>query len=337
MSFSYCFSLSEYHDSKLNKNVESGTLKLVDERKALQEISSLRRVRKTVEAFQTEEDDIKADRAKVDELRKQLDDPEVKANSERYDQIKAELDEMKKDSDEVYKNRSKLFDERTALSGELDALWKKKKAGSQEYREAQDVYWKKVQEDRAKRAEKYKSQAAADEASKKRAIAEELLENARHPAFAAEVVDCQTLIDYFAGKSGSSEATSSSAFERAEVAGAPKLEIRKVESDVQGLVARKKKGEDEENYFVAKKTKKPATTKKSAPAPPPAQTSKEPSAASTQLQIPFGTLSGLLALSIPPPASSTDIPRVIEDLKTKKAWFQANRTCNSCAKLFIQC
>lgn len=85
--------------SKLNKQVESGSMKLVDERKALQEISSLRRVRKTVEAFQTEQDGIDADRAKLDELRKQLDDPELKAASDRYETIKTELDAIKKDSD----------------------------------------------------------------------------------------------------------------------------------------------------------------------------------------------------------------------------------------------
>jgi len=34
----------------------------------------------------------------------------------------------------------------------------------------------------------------------------------------------------------------------------------------------------------------------------------------------------LLALSIPPPVNSGDVPRVVEDLKTKKAWFHANQT-----------
>lgn len=179
---------------------------------------------------------------------------------------------------------------------------------------------------------------AAEEQDKKRRIAEELLEEARHPAYAADIQDCQTLIDYFSVKTGSSEATTSSGYVRPAVAGAPALEIRQVDTDLKGMVARKKKGEDEENYFVAKKTVKPVTAKKTAPTPPP-QTKAAPSAASTQLQIPFGTLSGLLALSIPPPVSTEDIPRVIEDLKTKKAWFQANRTSLSliylCLSLII--
>ena len=36
-------------------------------------------------------------------------------------------------------------------------------------------------------------------------------------------------------------------------------------------------------------------------------------------------LTALLSLSIPPPTSTADVPRVIEDLKTKKAWFEANQ------------
>lgn len=86
----------------------------------------------------------------------------------------------------------------------------------------------------------------------------------------------------------------------------------------------KKKGEDENNYFVAKKSKKPSG-KAPSQAPPAANAASEGSSASAQLQIPFGTLSGLLALSIPPPASAAEVPRVIEDLKTKKAWYQANQ------------
>ncbi len=169
------------------------------------------------------------------------------------------------------------------------------------------------------------AQKKAEEVEKKKAHAEQLLDDARHPAFAAEIQDCQTLIDYFSAKTGTTEATtSSSLYTKNEVAGAPKLELRQVDST--GLVLKKKKGDNEENYFVAKK--KPPVPKKGASAPVPAPPKENyPSSSSQQLQLPFGTLSGLLALSIPPPGNAGDVPRVIEDLKTKKAWFQANRMC----------
>lgn len=299
-------------------------MKIVDERKTLQEISSLKRLRKTVESFQAEQEAIDKDRAEVDKIRKELEDPEMKAVSERYEKIKGELDELKKESDTAYEGRNKLFDERTELQTKIEELWKQKREGQDAYRQANDAYWKKVNEDRARRAEKAATERKAQEESKRREIAEEMLEQAKQPAFGGEIQDCQTLIDYFSRSSGSAATASDapSLVTKKELTGVPKLELRKIEDDMQGVAPLKKKGEDDNNYFVAKKAKK-ASGKAPAQAPPPA--ASETSSSSTQLQIPFGTLSGLLALSIPPPTSSAEVPRVIEDLKTKKAWYQANQ------------
>jgi len=306
---------------QLEKQVESGSLKLGDEKRALQEISNCKRSRRIVEGFQAEQAAIEADRAQAEELRKQLDDPEAKAASERYDAIKAELDELKKESDEAYANRSKLLDERTALQGELDTLYNRKRESAQRFRDANDRYWQKVNEDRARRAERARAQRAAEEEAKKKDLAERLREEAEVPAFQAQIEDCQTLIDYFSGKTSGtpSLSTDSAAAAKKDLDGVPKLEIRKVEAPGEGLVVRKKKGEDEEAYFVGGKSKKGRKSNVKAPAAP------SEGATSGRLDIPLSTLSALLTLSIPPPTSPADIPRVIDDLKVKKAWFEANQ------------
>lgn len=303
-------------------------MKIVDERKTLTEISNLKRLRKTVEGFQAEQDSIEKDRAEVDNIRKQLDDPEMKAVSEKYDAIKAELDSLKKESDTAYEGRTKLFDERTELQTKVETLWKKKRDAQTAHREANDAYWKKVNEDRARRAEKALVEKKAYEESKRREIAEEMLESAKEPAYAADIQDCQTLIDYFSRTSGGGASSSGGGelYSRAEVAGVPKLELRKVGDTMEGMAPMKKKGEDENNYFVAKKGKKAPPAKaygSAAPAPPASTNERDPSTA--QLNIPFGTLSGLMALSIPPPTNVSEVPRVIEDLKTKKTWYLANQ------------
>ena len=311
----------------LEKQVESGAMKLADEKRALQEISSAKRNRRTVEAFQADQDKIEADRQTVEELRKQLDDPEFKATSDRYEQIKAELDELKKEGDEAYAGRAKLFEERDVIQAELNVAFNKKRESSQIYRDQNDRYWAKVSEDRARRAERARQQRAAEEAQKKNEIAERLREEAAVPAFQAQIEDCQTLIDYFSGKTSSNHVSDSSPLSpRTEVAGVPRLEIRKVEVAPEGSVVRKKKNEDEDAYFVGSKAKgkgkrvppKPSDTNDTVPA--------SPSPAGQQLNIPLPTLSALLSLSIPPPASPGDVPRVVEDLRTKKAWFEANQS-----------
>ena len=296
-------------------------MKIADEKRALAEISQLKRNRRTVEGFQAEQDVIEKDRAAADELRKQLDDPEAKAVSERYDAIKAELDALKKEGDEAYANRSKLLDERTSLQNQLDVLYGQKRESGQRFRDANDRYWTKVNEDRARREERQRAQRVAEAEAKKKEIADRLRDEADVPAFQAQIEDCQTLIDYFSGKTSSPAGLSTALSSKAELAGVPKLEIRKVEAQ-EGLVARKKKGEDEESYFVGGKGKK---GKKGTSKPVSASNSNSSENPSGQLNIPLPTLTALLSLSIPPPTSSADSPRVVEDLKTKKAWYEANQ------------
>ncbi|KAJ7068281.1 hypothetical protein C8F01DRAFT_601853 [Mycena amicta] len=305
------------HIKQLERQVESGTMKLVDEKRTLQEINTQKRNRRNVEGFQADQEAIDRDRATVDELRKQLDDPVAKAASERYDAIKAELDELKKEGDEAYNSRSKLFEERDKIQADLNLLYNEKREASQQFRDLNDQYWAKVNDDRARRAERLRAQRAAEELQKKQERAARILEEAEMPAYQAQIEDCQTLVDFFSGKtSGTVSLHSASLTTKADLAGVPKLEIRKVEAAPEGAVVRKKKGEDDDPYFVGGKGKgkgKKATPKASEPE------------STGQLNVPFATLSALLSLSIPPPAAHADIPRVIEDLKTKKEWFEANQ------------
>jgi hypothetical protein len=302
-------------------------LTLAAEKRALQDISTFKRNRRTVESFEAEQESIEADRRAADELRKQLDDPESKAVSDRFDAIKAELDELKKESDDAYAGRNKLFEERDSLQAEVNTLYNSKRDSAQRFRDANDRYWAKVNEDRARRAEKMRAQRQADELAKKLEIAERLREDASVPAFQAQIEDCQTLIDYFLGKTSGNftfASTPASLVPKKDVAGVAKLELRTVDVEPQqGLVARKKKGDDEESYFVGGKGKK--AKKGGAKANGPSEAAPATSASSTQLNVPLATLSALLSLSIPPPTATADVPRVVEDLKTKKAWFEANQ------------
>jgi hypothetical protein len=292
-------------------------MKVADEKRALAEISQLKRNRRTVEGFQAEQDAIEADRQAADDLRKQLDDPESKAMSDKYDTIQAELDELKKAAEQSQEARNKLMDERTQIQAQLDALFNLKRESAQRYRDANDKFYQKLQEDRARRAERARAQREADEAAKKQEIADRLREEAEIPAFQAQIEDCQTLIDHFSGKSSAPPTLSSD--KKAGVAGVPELDIRKVEAPTEGVVLRKKKGDDDESYFVGGKGKKSKKGGKTAPAAESAETSSD------KLNIPLPTLTALLSLSIPPPTSAADVPRLVEDLKTKKAWFEANQ------------
>jgi hypothetical protein len=302
-------------------------MKLADEKRALQEISQIKRTRRVVENFQPEQDAIDAIRQQIDDVKKQLDDPETKAMSDRFEAIKSELDEIKKESDESYASRAKLFEERDNLNSQIKSLLSEKRERQQAYRDAHDKHWAKVTEDRARRAERMRAQRVAEEAEKKLEIAQRVRDEASIPAFQTQIEDCQTLIDFFSGKAPATSTlkSRSSLLAKAEVSGVPKLEIRQVDAVPDGAMVRKKKGEDEDNYFVGAKGKK--GKKGSAPKVinSPADDASPTTPTSDKLNIPLHHLSALLALSIPAPDSQADASRVIEDLNTKKTWFEANQ------------
>jgi uncharacterized coiled-coil DUF342 family protein len=94
-------------------------MKLVDEKKALQEITTLRRARKQLESSGSVDDAIAADKARIDELRKQLDDPEARKVSDKFDELKKEMDTLREEGNKAFEERGKLFDERNALSAKM--------------------------------------------------------------------------------------------------------------------------------------------------------------------------------------------------------------------------
>ena len=298
-------------------------MKVADEKRALADINQYKRTKRMLETFSGSQSEIDATRAKADELRKQLDDPESKAMSERYDKLQAELDEIKKETDEAHSARGKLLDERTALQAQLDDLYNQKRDSAARYREANDKYWAKVNEERARRAERIRSQRMEEEARKKREIVERIREEAEAPAFQSEIEDCQTLIDYFSGKTNAPKLSTD---EKKALEGVPELDIRKVEAGPsEGMIVRKKKGEDDSDaFFVGGGGKKKGKKHHggAAKAEGGVANGADPSAA---VHVPMGTLTALLQLSIPPPAAQSDLSRVVEDLKTKKAWFEANQ------------
>ncbi|KAK3067275.1 multicopy suppressor of BFA (Brefeldin A), partial [Teratosphaeriaceae sp. CCFEE 6253] len=98
---------------RLQKQVDSGTMKIVDEKKALAEVSQLNRQKKAFGGFEDAEKGISDVKSQIAELRKTLDDPESRAMSDRYTAIAAELDTIKAEQDDAFKNLNAMRDERT--------------------------------------------------------------------------------------------------------------------------------------------------------------------------------------------------------------------------------
>ncbi|WVF68614.1 hypothetical protein IAT40_003384 [Kwoniella sp. CBS 6097] len=327
--------------ASLDKQIESGSMKLVDEKKALQEITTLRRSRKVLESTGSIDDAIAADRAKIEELKKQLDDPEAKKVSERFDELKKEMDSLRAEGDKAYEERGKLFDERNALSKQMDELYDQKRKSAQKHREDNDKYYAKVQADRQARQDRYKAEKAQEDAVRRDEEIARLREEAKTPAFSSEIDDCNVLVNWFKGKYGSGEVPTThagGASEEKVLEGVKALEIRKVDEDAFKGMTLKKKDEDEElgGFFGGGKGKKKKGGKKGSALPSGTATPASQEGTSTPsgaVNLPMTLLSALLSLGIPPPSGKEDVQRTVDDLETKKAWYEANSASKTKAEI----
>jgi uncharacterized coiled-coil DUF342 family protein len=283
---------------KLDAQVNAGTMKIVDEKKALAEISSLKKQRKNFSQFDDSQKQIDDLKAKIKEIKDSMDDPEAKAMSERYNKAQAELDAIKAEADEAYKGLSALRDERTKLHAEQqetfqairkikDDYWQQKKAAQAYEREARD----RARERRQAEHDRYR-------AERKKAHAQEVLAEASDPAYLEEIRRATGLLRFL-----------DPSLDQAEKAplladrGLGAQADRKVDgSDIKGTKILSKKDRDDELFPATKKGKK---GKKSA------------GPAADKFSCPPSVVEDCASMGIDPPMSAADIPATIEKVKAK--------------------
>jgi hypothetical protein len=87
--------------AKLDRDVSSGTMKLVEEKKALQEIGNLNKQKKNFAVFDEAQKSIDADRLKLKEMKEKKQDPELKELNEKYDALDQEFKALKAEQDSM--------------------------------------------------------------------------------------------------------------------------------------------------------------------------------------------------------------------------------------------
>ncbi|KAL3475877.1 hypothetical protein BJX99DRAFT_228780 [Aspergillus californicus] len=311
----------------LEKQVDSGTLRLVDEKKILADVSSLRKQRKNFAGMEEAQKGINDLKTQIATLKKTLDNAEAKALSDKYSEIQKELDAIKAEQDGAFKNLNALRDERTKLHGEQQAKWTAIREvkdnyykGRKAYKEYEDEAWKI-------RREKQKSQREAFEREKKRKIADKKLEEASHPAFADEILIAQGLIRHFnpaydfasLGLTNKKEETS------AFLAGVGRTVD---DSNIKGMKVLKK---DEDEYFIGTGGKKGKKGKKGSANGSPAPSTPTES----KFNMNVGIIEDFSKIKADPPMNQADVPATIEKLAAKiTEWKkeQASKTAENIAK-----
>ncbi|KAJ5490937.1 hypothetical protein N7539_002504 [Penicillium diatomitis] len=300
--------------ARLEKQVDSGTLRLVDERKALSDISNLRKQRKSFAGLEESQKGIDDLKAQIAELKKTLDNPEAKALSDKYAEIQKELDAIKAEQDSVYKNLNALRDERTKLRNEQQQKYTAIRDIKDNYFKARRAYKEYEDEAWRIRRERQKTEREAFEREKRKKVADKKLEEASQLAYTDEILTAQGLIRHFdpsydfAALGLDDKKDEGSKF-RANVG-------RTVDdSGLKGMKVVRK--DQEEDYFVGTAGKKGKKGGKKGGVAAGAEAGK--------FNMNVGIIEDFAKVKIDPPMNQSDVPAVVEKLAAKITEWKKNQ------------
>ena len=286
--------------SALEKEVNSGTMKLVDEKKALSDISSLRKVRKNFGQFDDSQKQIDELRAKIKELKDSMDDPESKAMSEQYNKVQKELDTIKAEQDEAFKGINALRDERSKLQAEQQEKYTAIRKLKDDYYGQKKAYQAHEREARDKQRQRRQAEHDQYIKDKKKAAAERTLADASDPAYLEEVRRANSLLQFL---------DPSHKVEKGPLVADTGLSAQAQrtvdESALKGTKLAKKDDREEEYMPAAKKGKK---GKKSGAAA---------GAGAKFFNCPPAVVEDCAFIGVEPPMGAADVPAVIEKVKAK--------------------
>ncbi|EAT89827.1 hypothetical protein HBI56_032420 [Parastagonospora nodorum] len=291
--------------ARLQKQVDGGMMKLVDEKKALSDISNLNKARKQFSGFDGQQKDIDAIKAKIAEQKKLLDDPEQKALSEKYTALQTELDGLKAEQDEAFKNLKALREETDKARAEQQAKYQARKELKDAYYQQKRAFQEYDFQARKVRNEKRRQEQLQYVAGKRKEVASKRLEEASAPAYQDEIFATEGLIRHF----------DPSALPPKETAAASKFAASSQRTvDDSGFKGTRivKKETEEESYFMGSGGKKGKKGKKAAPA-------------ESKFNLNMGVIEELAKVGLDAPASQADVPATVEKLKEKLAFWKGDQ------------
>lgn len=293
---------------RLDAAVNSGKMRLVEEKRALDEISRYKKAKKNFSQFTNQQKDIDKIKAEIAEIKKSMDNPEQKKLSDRYTEIQTELDAIKAEQDEAFKNLNTLRDQRTELQNkqreQFEAIRKIKDeyfASKRAYKQWESELWAKKKQ----RAEEQKKQKQKEE---KLARAREILTEASEPAYLEEIRRAESLWHFF---------DPSHEVEKKVIAtdsGLRATATRTVDNSAfKGMKAIRKEDRDEDYLPAVKKGKKGKKGHNSSVN------------SSDKFSCPPAIMEDCAFLAVPVPASQTDVPATINKIKEKLENWRANQ------------
>lgn len=308
---------------RLESQVESGKLKMVDERKAVAEVSSLHKQKKGFGALDQRQQEIDNIKAAIADLKTSSDRPEQRGLEADYEKLNKEMTSL----------RSADMEKRGDINAARDALKEARDKQNQawtEKKKLQDEYYTAIRKSREYEREaarvrdaKRKADQAEFNRGKRQEALERKLEEASLPAYGDEIRAADSVIRLM---DPSSVPTTVIATISKLAATAERLVD---DSGIVGTRLSSRKTEDEESYFVGTGGKKGKKNKKSK-----AQSDGEATSSTTstvnskdlvnKLWAP-GSVEQFNLMDLEPPSNAEQISTVLEQVKEKREYYLKNR------------
>lgn len=291
----YNFKSAADVDSRIQSHedeIATGHLSLVEERRLVKEISNLRKVRKDFSSLSAQQESIDADKAKIAELKKELSTINSREISEKFESVQKKLDELSVSNKSVNEKRDALYKKRNALHADKDTLYASLKKTRDDFDKQFKAFKKALADERQRVANeeaKFKTERAKSE--RKAKLDKELAEASR-PAFTYEIDTIHALLTYFDPTYVKPEEE----FGFNSTNGAKKA-TPAVDAHTQDYVVIKK---ENDVFLAGTKTGK-----------------KHKKSSQKKFTLEPDVISQLGDLDLGLPTSKDDVPKIIEDLKTK--------------------
>lgn len=296
----------------LERKVDSGTLKIVDEKKALSDISSMKKMRKSFAGFDEAQKQIDQLKAKIKEIKDTQEDPEQKALSENYNKLQKELDEIKAQSDEAYKSLGSLRDERTKLQAEQQEKFQAIRKIKDDYYNQKRAFSQFEKDARDKARERQRAERERIVKERKKADAERLLQEASDPAFLEEIRRANSLLRFL----DPSAAPAEKAPLLAESGLAAQAQRKVDDAGLKGMKLVKKEDREDEYLPAVKKGKK-------------GKKGGATESAAKTFNCPPSVVEDCSYLGLDPPMSAAEVPDVIEKVQAKLNDWKANQAAQT--------
>jgi uncharacterized coiled-coil DUF342 family protein len=125
---------------QLEQQLEGGNIQLIEEKRIINEISSLKKSRKIVETFASQQESLDSEKKSADELRKQLDsmDPQRKALEASFTDIQNQITDLDKQKDGDFAKLNDIYAERNKIQEEIQAAFDQRRQTQDTFRKQKD-------------------------------------------------------------------------------------------------------------------------------------------------------------------------------------------------------